>query len=379
MQQQYQTNLGEYLQVSPNQIRLFWKGRVALYASLKAMGIGPGDEVILPGFTCVVVPNAIFYLGAIPIYVDINSETLCCDLADVEASITTRTKAIVIQNMLGLNVQVNEIVAMAASKGIYTIEDCTHGFGGKLRDKFCGTFADVSFFSTQWNKPFSTGIGGILVINNSELTQPISLVDTDLVMPSFKESSMLSMLIFARRYFLKGWVYWQLLRVYRFLSKHGWVIGSSSSEELEGITMPDDYFKGMSEVQCKQGMKALRNLDKILAKRKSNALIVHEWLKTNGKKSVPDHLIKEHTFLRYPILVGDRGGFMELAEQANLPLGDWFISPLHPIEGELSKWKLKVEDVPVSVKISSQIVNLPLEGNPKVLMSFLEKNITQIN
>ena len=67
----YKKEIAAHLNASPKQISLYWKGRVGLYALLKAMGIGKGDEVILPAFTCVVVPNAILYLGATPVYVDI--------------------------------------------------------------------------------------------------------------------------------------------------------------------------------------------------------------------------------------------------------------------------------------------------------------------
>ena len=118
LHEKYRSVLASYLGVQEEQVSLYWKGRVALYSVLKAMEIGPGDEVILPGFTCVVVPNAVMYLGATPVYVDINPSTLCCDTASIEQAITPKTKAILIQNMLGLSDQVDEIVAIAKKKGI---------------------------------------------------------------------------------------------------------------------------------------------------------------------------------------------------------------------------------------------------------------------
>ncbi len=119
----YQARIAQYLHIAPEQVSLYWKGRVALYTVLKAIGVGPGDEVILPAFTCVVVPNAILYLGAIPIYVDINPDTLCCDAAQIERALSPKTKVILIQNMLGLSVEVSEIITIAKARGIYTIED----------------------------------------------------------------------------------------------------------------------------------------------------------------------------------------------------------------------------------------------------------------
>jgi len=102
----YQSRLAEYLHIDAEQVSLYWKGRVALYTMLKAMGVGPGAEVVLPAFTCVVVPNAILYLGAIPVYVDINPDTLCCNVAQIEQALSPKTKVILIQNMLGLSVEV---------------------------------------------------------------------------------------------------------------------------------------------------------------------------------------------------------------------------------------------------------------------------------
>src|SRR3972149_1771131 len=81
----------------------FFKGRVALYALLKAIGIHPGDEVILPGFTCVVVPNAIIYLGGKPVYADIDPKTFNIDTAKIEGKITDNTTAIIAQNTFGLS------------------------------------------------------------------------------------------------------------------------------------------------------------------------------------------------------------------------------------------------------------------------------------
>ncbi|MCB0824080.1 MAG: aminotransferase class I/II-fold pyridoxal phosphate-dependent enzyme, partial [Bacteroidales bacterium] len=139
-------------------IFLYWKGRVALFALLKAMGVSAGDEVILPGFTCVVVPNAIKYLGATPVYVDVLKEPMNPDVRNYENAISPKTKVIITQNTFGLSFEVDKIAALAKAKNIYSIEDCTHGFGGTFNGKPNGSYCDAAFFSTQWNKPFSTGI-----------------------------------------------------------------------------------------------------------------------------------------------------------------------------------------------------------------------------
>jgi dTDP-4-amino-4,6-dideoxygalactose transaminase len=372
IQDTYRTDLADFLGINTDQISLYWKGRVGLYAVLKAMGIGPGDEVILPAFTCVVVPNAILYTGATPVYVDIDPNSLCCETKSIEKAITPHTKAILIQNMLGLSYEVHDIVSLAKARGIYTIEDCTHGFGGKYQGQFNGLMSDAAFFSSQWNKPFSTGIGGMLVINNQALHEPLQKINATLEAPSFKDRLVLSTLIWARTYLLKGFTYWTLLRWYRWLSKKGWVIGSSSVDELTGTSMPNGYFKGMSLVQCRKGIKSLKSLKKTMLLRKNNALKLHEWLLKHHKTCVPQPLHEDHAFLKYPLLVNDRAAFIEKSEKARLPLGDWFISPLHPVESSLVPWGLNIDQHPHARYISQHIVNLPLEGDLSRLINFLE-------
>ncbi|MEY4127435.1 MAG: DegT/DnrJ/EryC1/StrS aminotransferase [Bacteroidota bacterium] len=368
----YQARIAQYLHIAPEQVSLYWKGRVALYTVLKAMGVGPGDEVVLPAFTCVVVPNAILYLGATPIYVDINPTVLCCSAEQIEQVITPKTKVILIQNMLGLSFEVEEIVSLAKARGIYTIEDCTHGFGGKHQDVFNGLRSDASFFSSQWNKPFSTGIGGMLVVNNRDLLQPVNQLNSHLIKPSAKDQFILFILIWARTYLLKGFTYWTFLRLYRWLSKKGVVVGSSSASELEGINMPKDYFKGMSSVQCRAGIKALSTFDQVISQRKNSGVSVHQWLTSQGKTTVPSEHMAQHAFLKYPILVKDRALFLQQAEKEKVPLGDWFISPLHPVLDSLEPWGLEVSNFPNAVYVSKHIVNLPLDIPVHRLINFLE-------
>ena len=375
----YRLALSKHLDVSENTIFTYWKGRVALFTALKAMGVGSGDEVILPAFTCVVVPNAILYLGATPIYVDIDKETLCAKASAVEAKISARTKCILIQNMLGLSSQVNQIVGLAKSKGIYSIEDCTHGFGGTYEGISNGLHTDCAFYSSQWNKPFSTGIGGILYVKNETLIPAIEHLNKELKTPSIKNVLVLRTLLFARMYVLKNWSYWFLLRLYRKLSALGLVVGSSSKQEIESIHEPDDYFMGLSDVQAKKGVKALNKLDAVLQIRKKNGHLVNDWMKDHDKYHLKAALLTNHSFLKFPALVKDRALFLKAAENHKIPMGDWFTSPLHPVQGNLSEWKLSVAEFPNALEISAQIVNLPTDlENLGPLLDFLEKHKNEL-
>jgi len=160
--------VGAMVGVPPKQVSLFWRGRVAMYALLRALGVGPGDEVIVPAFTCVAVPNAVLYAGATPVYVDIDEATYTADPAAVAAAMTPRTRVVLAQNTFGLSADLDALTAAAQPYGAVVIDDCTHGLGGTYKGRPNGAAADAAFYSTQWSKPISTGLGGIAIARDAD-------------------------------------------------------------------------------------------------------------------------------------------------------------------------------------------------------------------
>ncbi|HIE00591.1 MAG TPA: hypothetical protein EYP59_09920, partial [Thiotrichaceae bacterium] len=351
--------IAPYLGKDVRKVFFYWKGRVALYALLKAIGVEEGDEVILPAYTCVVVPNAVLYLGAKPVYVDVSTKTYNMDIEAVSAAISDRTKVIICQNTYGLSSDLGELKDIAAENGLYTIEDCTHGFGGQYQGTPNGLSCDAAFFSTQWNKPFSTGIGGFAITNNETLANRLSTLQNDLVTPSPKELINLRVLYFVRHYLINDVTYWPLVRLYRWLSKNNIVVGSSSGEEISSVTMPESYLKAFSNLQAKEGARTLAMLAGDLDKRKKNARLYNQILIEAGKSHVADDLFDDHSFLKYPLLVKNRDKFMALAEKSRVLLGEWFLTPLHPVKGDLSAWGYEYGKYPVAEYLAEHVVNLP--------------------
>ncbi|MCA1928241.1 MAG: aminotransferase class I/II-fold pyridoxal phosphate-dependent enzyme, partial [Calditerrivibrio sp.] len=165
----------------------FFKGRVALYAILKSMGIGDKDEVILPGFTCVVVPNAISYTGAIPVYVDIDIKNFNIDVDKIEEKISKNTKAIIAQHTFGIPAEMDEIKKLCKKYNLFLIEDACHCLGSKYKGEELGTIGDASFFSSQWSKPITTGLGGWAKINNDELLKKMEKEYEHFIPPTSRE------------------------------------------------------------------------------------------------------------------------------------------------------------------------------------------------
>jgi perosamine synthetase len=363
----YRAALAKRLGLTSEQIHLFWKGRVGLYGLLEALGIGPGDEVVLPAFTCVVVPNAIMYLGAKPVYVDVDVKTYNLDSQLIEAVITPRTKVILAQNTFGLSADLDPISSIARKHDIHVLEDCTHGFGGFYKGRPNGTIAEAAFFSTQWNKPFSTGLGGFTVASDPKISKRLSDFENKLSTPGFLQSQMLQAQILARRYLLRPSVYWPLLRIYRFLSQKNIISGSSEGQELTGVSMPDQYLKGHSSVQTKAGLKALEHFDQRLIRQRQAADYYHDLLSSLGLPVAYEPPYATHTFLKYPLLVKDRDAFFGQAEQAKIPVGDWMLSPIHPIQKDYPIWKYNYGSCPNGEYLSRHVVNLPTDVSEREL------------
>lgn len=138
-------------------------GTAGLFLALRALGIGPGDEVITSPVTCIASVNAIALTGATPILVDVRPDTLTLDPARVEAAVTDRTVAIMPVHYCGLPADVDEIAAIASRNGLTVVEDAAHALGASHRGRPVGSTADLTVFSFSATKIITTGEGGMVV------------------------------------------------------------------------------------------------------------------------------------------------------------------------------------------------------------------------
>ena len=141
----------------------------ALQIGLMALDIGPGDEVIVPDQTWVATANAVRYVGAIPIFADVELDTWNLDVKSVEGLITNKTKAIMPVHMYGHPARMDGLVALANKYNLKIVEDAAPAIGAEWQGKRCGSFGDFAGFSFQGAKLMVTGEGGMLVTNNDDL------------------------------------------------------------------------------------------------------------------------------------------------------------------------------------------------------------------
>ncbi len=172
--QRFEEGLSEYLGVK--YCTTFNSGTSALQCALIALGIGSGDEVIVPSFTFIATANAPLSTGAKPVFADIEDITFGLDPDSVVKKITPRTKAIIPVHVAGSPCLIEPIRDIARSRGLFLIEDAAQAMGASIRGKRVGSFGDAAVLSFCQNKVITTGEGGAVVTDSQEVYEKLKLV-----------------------------------------------------------------------------------------------------------------------------------------------------------------------------------------------------------
>ena len=146
-------------------------GTAGLHLALATLGLGPGDEVIIPDLTFVATANAVAYTGAKPVLADIDADTLCLDPASVESLLSPRTKAIMPVHLYGHPADMDALSEIADAHGVTIVEDAAEAHGAQYRGRRVGGLGRCGVFSFYGNKVITTGEGGMLTTNDRELYQ----------------------------------------------------------------------------------------------------------------------------------------------------------------------------------------------------------------
>jgi dTDP-4-amino-4,6-dideoxygalactose transaminase len=144
-------------------------GTVTLEIALKALGIGPGDEVIVPAYTFEATAAPVLRLGGIPVFVDVLSDTYCIDPDAASAAVTSRTRAIIPVHLAMSMADMDSLAELARRHDLKLLEDCAHAHGAKWRGKGAGSIGDAGSFSMQSSKLMTSGEGGVVTTNNDEI------------------------------------------------------------------------------------------------------------------------------------------------------------------------------------------------------------------
>lgn len=343
-------------------IYLFSRGRVALYVILNNLHLQQGDEVLMPGYTCVMVPAAVKAVGLTPKYCDIKPETYNINPNTVLQSITPKTKVLIIQHTYGIPCEITPLLETAKKYKLYVIEDCCHAFGSTYNQQLCGSFGDAAFYSGQWNKPFTTGLGGILTIKDNELAKEIMrYTENEMQQPSWLRNQFLSWQIQLYDLLVNPRSVMLITKIYRLLASLGLVIGSSSREEFLG-KIPANYFQSMAPAQAKKGCKEIIKISDRMEHRKILTRFYTGRLKEAGFITHKDPEYVESILLRYPVRVENKNSVLKQAFRRSIEIGSWFESPMHPLETHWDAFNYHPGLCPVAETASDQVINLPLHN-----------------
>lgn len=141
----------------------------ALHLALLLLGVRPGDEVIVPSFTFIATPNSVLYVGATPVFADVDRRTYNIDPKDILRKITARTRVIIPVHQVGLAAPMEEILTIAKKHDLFVIEDAACALGSRINGRHVGTFGEIGCFSFHPRKSITTAEGGMLVTNDKEI------------------------------------------------------------------------------------------------------------------------------------------------------------------------------------------------------------------
>jgi perosamine synthetase len=240
-------------------------GTAGLHLGLTALGIGEGDEVILPSFTFIAAANAVLYVRARPVFVDIDPRTLNLTADGVARAITPRTRAIIVVHTFGCPADLDPILEIAARHSVRVIEDACEALGAEYRGKKAGGIGDLGVFGFYPNKPITTGEGGMLVTRDRQLAETI-----------------------------------RALRNQGRRAADGWL-----DHTLLG------YNYRLSEINSALGFSQMRRIDSILARRENRAACYREHLRAVAELILPVFEIPEARVCWFVFVVRLAAGFTQ--------------------------------------------------------------------
>ena len=344
---------------------LFGSARSSLFALLKVLNYDKGSEVLVTGFTCEVVPNAVINAGYNPIYVDINPVNYCMDPKIVEKLITSKTKVIIIQHTFGIPAQIEKLIAIAKKRDLYIIEDCAVSLGSKYKDKLTGTFGYASIFSFELSKTITSCWGGMLLLNTEKNNIIEKMVEFYKKVPEQKKSQQLKILfqlgvsciLYRPGIYILGKYIIALFFKLRIFSV-------STTQKEKTAKLPSNYLFRLSDKQTKIVSRQFLRIDKLVQKSNISKYRYLEQLNDHFDekfmKLVSD---KGIVLIRFPILINNRNKIKQRFELNNIELLFWFTAPLSSESINHSLFKYKLGDCLNSESISKKIINFPMMKN----------------
>ncbi|CAK9886626.1 MAG: L-glutamine:2-deoxy-scyllo-inosose aminotransferase [Candidatus Erwinia impunctatus] len=326
-------------------VATFMGGRAALYAVVRALDLQPGDQILIPAFTCQCVTNALTINGVEARFVDIESDTYGMDVSKMAAAITPRTRAVLIQYTFGLVCRdLTELLKVARDRGLWVIEDCAHATGGRWQGQLLGTLGDIAIFSSERSKIVNSIHGGWAMTSNPVLGERLQQIYEN-ALPA--DDDFIHRLLQTLRH---AWAQHNQRRPLPLPA--GWLPQMQPSE-LSGLYTPQYYWRMAAPVAELLSLQLAR-LPELLEPRRAGAAFWEQWAAKQGIKTATTVTGAENTWLRFPVLLSakEKRERETLGQALNAEIGVWFTTPMHP-------QPLTLIECPVGMHAASACINLP--------------------
>jgi dTDP-4-amino-4,6-dideoxygalactose transaminase len=344
----YQTPVGVYA---------FTSARGAIAAFLKATNI-EGGEVLVSSYTCLAVPTALIAANCIPVYCDIEKNSLNVDIENISKKLNEKSRVIIAQHTLGNLVDISAVRTKINDREVYILEDCALSIGSRVNGQFLGSEGDAAIYSLELSKSISTGWGGILVVKNEKLKLML-----DKFYSKVPEEKLHRSIQDASQTILSGLAYQPVF--YNFIGKYIIYFGykynlfrvSTPSTEPDGIVQ-EDFIRKLSPIQmwtAKYQWKRLDSLSEIIIRNFSTIARCLENLGFNTFSTGTQNL---NVSPRISFLVAQPLNAMEYFASRGIELGRWFDGPLSPLPRS-KKFNYQVIEFPNAFFLSRHVVNLP--------------------
>ncbi|MBO0807325.1 MAG: DegT/DnrJ/EryC1/StrS family aminotransferase, partial [Actinobacteria bacterium] len=304
----------------------FAAGRVGLYGILRCLGIGAGDDVLVPVPTHIVVANAVRYTGARPVYIDCDLASYNIDLELARQRVTPRTRALLVQHTFGIPVDMGQAQALAGRSGLHLIEDCVHALGATFGGRRAGTFGRAAFFSTEETKTISTTMGGIVTTGDDALAARLREFQLTCRAPSARQAARQLVKLLAYHALTEPHAHVLARAAYEASGRHHPLPRPVDATEARG-ERPADFTRRLSNGQAAVGLTQLASLAANLAHRRSIAAQYQALLAPHGFRLPEPPPAGRPAFVRYPVWVDDRAATQRALAPRAVP-GTWFTSVL---------------------------------------------------
>ena len=351
---EFRARFAASLGVEAGRIHLFGSGRAALHAYVDSLGLPPGAEVLLPGYTCAVVPNVFEHLDLAVRYVDIEPGGFNPSAVAIAAAIGPATRLVLLPHNFGL--ALNGIAGLRERfPNLIFVEDAAHAWGSRDADgRVVGTLGHAAFFSFEYSKPMSTGLGGALLVNEGASTWRPPVRHRPAASAVAKQALTLAWHRLVQT--LPAPLLAGFKQALRAPSRRLGVVADTPAAELQGAARPD-YQLGLHPWSAALGERQARRAAEVWASRRANAQTYDALLPASLRcpRGEGDVL------LRYPLRLPaglDRTTLTAALAEDGIELGCWFDDVVHP-RGSLRPG-YTAGDCPVGEATANCVANLPL-------------------